>query len=85
MTFCVIQRNKSLLDIDYEDLQNFDFVQSDVEDDNTEFSMINPNLLDLDLEDNDSASNAPAVSTIIDNLSPPNEQFYEICSQLNEG
>ena len=73
------------MDIDYEDLQNFDFVQSDVEDDNTEFSMINPNLLDLDLEDNDSASNAPAVSTIIDNLSPPNEQFYEICSQLNEG
>ena len=25
------------------------------------------------------------VSTIIDNLSLPNEQFYEICSQLNEG
>ena len=73
------------MDIDYEDLQNFDFVQSDVEDDNTEFSMINPNLLDLDLEDSDSASNASAVSTIIDNLSPPNEQFYEICSQLNEG
>ena len=43
--------------------------------------MINPNLLDLDLEDSDSVSNA----TIIGNLLLPNEQFYEICSQLNEG
>ena len=47
--------------------------------------MINPNLLDLDLEGSDNVSNAPVVSTIIDNLSFPNEQFYEICSQLNEG
>ena len=50
--------------------------------------MINPNLLDLDLEDsvsNDSVSNATAVSTIINNLLLPNEQFYEICSQMNEG
>ena len=28
--------------------QNFDFVQSNDEEDNAEFSMINPNLLDLD-------------------------------------
>ena len=47
--------------------------------------MINPNLLDLDLEDSDNVINATAVSTIIDNLLLPNEQFYEICSQLNEG
>ena len=63
-------------------MQNFNFVQSDEEEDNAEFSMLNPNLLDLDLEDKDSVSNA---STIIDNLFLPNEQFYEICSQLNEG
>ena len=30
-------------------------------------------------------SNAPVVSTIIDNLLLPDEQFFEICSQLNEG
>ena len=30
-------------------------------------------------------SNAPVVSTIIDNLLLVNEQFYEIYSQLNEG
>ena len=70
------------MDINYEELQNFNFVQSDEEEDNAEFSMLNPNLLDLDLEDKDSVSNA---STIIDNLLLPNEQFYEICSQLNEG
>ena len=71
------------MDINYEELQNFNFVQSDEEEDNAEFSMINPNLLDLDLEDSDNVINATAVPTIIDNLLLPNEQFYEICSQLN--
>ena len=47
--------------------------------------MINPNLLDLDLEDSDNVSNTLVVSTIIDNLLLSNEQFYETCSQLNEG
>ena len=42
-------------------------------------------MIDLDLEDSDNVSNAPAVSTIIDNLLLPNEKFYEKCSQLNEG
>ena len=64
-------------------MQNFHFVQSD-EEENAEFTMINPNLLDPDLEDSDSVSNTTAVSTIIDNLSLPNEEFYKICSKLNE-
>ena len=67
------------LDIAYEELQNFNFVQSD-EEDNAEYSMTDPNLLNLDLEDSDSVSNATAVSTIIINLLLPNKQFYEICS-----
>ena len=37
--------------------------------------MINLNLIDLDLEDSDNLSNATLVSTIIDNLLLPNEQF----------
>ena len=82
---CNIKKHEPYLERDYEELQNFDFVQSEEEEDNTEFSMIIPNLFDLDLEDSDSVSNAPVVSTIIDYLSLPNEQFYEICSQLNEG
>ena len=45
--------------------------------------MINPNLFDLDLEKCDSVSNVTV--TIINNLLLPNEQFCEICFQLNEG
>ena len=82
---CNIKKHVPFLDIDNEDLEIFDFVQSDEEEDNTEFSVINPNFVDLDLKDSDSMSNAFAVSAISDNLSLPNEQFYEIYSQLNEG
>ena len=78
-------KKQPYLDIDIEEFQNFDFVQSDEGEDSAKFSMINPDLLNLDLEDNGSVSNAPVVSTIIDNLSLSNEPFYEICPQLNEG
>ena len=47
--------------------------------------MINPNLLNLDLEDNNSVSNATVVSAILKNLLLPYEHFYKICSELNEG
>ena len=81
---CNEKEQQLYLDIDYEKLQNFNFVQSD-EEANGEFSMINPNFPDLDLVDSDSVSNATVVSTITVNLLLPNEQFYEIFSQLNEG
>ena len=77
---CNIKKHEPYLDIDYEELENFNFVPSDKEEDNADFSVINPNLLHLDLEDSDSVSNANAVSTITDNLLLPNEQFYGICS-----
>ena len=82
---CNIKKHEPYLDIDYEELQNFNFVQSDEEENNAEFSIINPNLLDLDLEDSDNVSNAPVLSITIDNLLLPNETFYGICSQLKEG
>ena len=82
---CNIKKREPYLDINYQELQNFNFVQSVEEEDNTEFSMINPNLFDLDLEDSNNLINATAVSTIVNNLLLPNGQFYEICSQLNEG
>ena len=72
------------MNIDYKELQNFNFVQSDKED-AAEFSVLNPDLLDIDLEDSDSVTNAPVASTIVYNLLLPNEQFYETYSQLNEG
>ena len=49
------------------------------------FSVKNPDLHDLVYEDSGSVSNAPVVLTITDNLLLPNGQFYEICSQVNEG
>ena len=63
------KKHEPYLDIDYQMMKK----------------MINPNLLDLDLEDSDSVSNALVVPTIIENLLLPNEQFYIICCQLNEG
>ena len=66
---CNIKECESYLVIGYEELQNFDFVQSDEEEHNAEFSMINPNLLDIDLKVNGSVSNGSIVSTIIDNTS----------------
>ena len=81
---CDIKKHESYLDIDHEELQNVNFVQSDDEEDNAEFSVINPNLPDLYLEESDIVNNTIVVSTIIDNFLLPNEQFYEICSQLNE-
>ena len=60
-------KKQAYFDLDYEDLQNSNIVQSG-EEDNAEFSIINPNFLDLDFKDSDSMSNAPAVSTIIYNL-----------------
>ena len=47
--------------------------------------MINPDLLDLDLEVSDSVSNAPVALVTVDNLLLPSQKFYELCSQLNEG
>ena len=43
-----IKKHELYMDTDYEKLQNFDFIQSDEEDDNAGFLMINPNLLDVE-------------------------------------
>ena len=55
---CNIKKHERYLDIGYEELRNFDFVQSDAKKDNSEFSMIIPNFLDLDLEDSDTMFNS---------------------------
>ena len=76
---CNTKKHEPYLDINCKELQNFNFVQSDEGKDNAEFSMINLNLYDLDLEDNDNVINSTAVSTRINKLLLPNEEFYEIC------
>ena len=82
---CNIKKHEPYLDIDYEELQNINFIQSDEQENNTALSMINPNLFDLDFEDSHNVSNPPVVSTITDNLLLPKKQLYETCSRLNEG
>ena len=83
---CNISRDEPILD-------NLNFFQSDKqEEDNVESTMTNPDLLDLDLEDGDHVNNALVASATVyfllityNNLLLPNQQFYEIFSQLNEG
>lgn len=72
------------IDIDYEALQNFNLVQSDEEEYNVEVLMANPDLLDLDLGHIDSLSNSPGMSRMKVNLTLLNEQFHEMCPELNE-
>ena len=71
-------------DIDYDDLHNYDILESD-EEDNDEFSMINPDLIDFDINDGNGINNGPIAPTRTDNILLPNDQFYDLCSQLNEG
>lgn len=73
---CNIKKRKSYWDIDYEELQNLNFFQSDEGEDYAEFLMINPNLLDRDFDDSDTVSNATVMSTILYNVLLPSEQFY---------
>ena len=63
---CNIKKHEPCLDIYYKELQNIKFVQSDEEEDSSDFSIINPSWLDLDLEDRDNVSNALLWSTMID-------------------
>ena len=73
---CDIKNHKPYLDIKYEELQNLNIFQSDKED-NAEFIMINPDLLDLEMKDRDIVSNALIVSAISDNLILPNYVFLK--------
>ena len=72
---CDIKNHKPYLDIKYEELQNLNIFQSDKEEDNAEFIVTNPDLLDLEMEDCDIVSNALIVSAISDNLILPNYVF----------
>ena len=67
---CIIIKRGPYLDIDYEEFQNLNFVQSDNEQDNAKFSVINPlTCLIKNLENSDRLlSNAPVAPTIIDSL-----------------
>ena len=80
-----VKKHKPYFDIDCEEKENFNIIESDDEEYAAEFLLVNSDWPNLDVEDSDGASNAPVTPTIIDLLLLPNEQFYEFCSQLNEG
>ena len=60
-------------------------LESDDEEDNDDFSMIDPRLIDFNIDDSNGVNNVPIAPTTTENVLLPNEQFYEMCSQLNEG
>ena len=69
---CNITKHEPYLDKDYEELENFNVLQLDEEEeDKAEVSMINP-----DLVDSDGVSNASAALAVVDNLLLLNQQFY---------
>ena len=72
---CNITKHEPYLDRDYKESQRFNFAAFA---DNAAFSIINPSLFDLDLEERH-VGNADVVSTIPGNLLLP-EKFYEVFS-----
>ena len=56
-------------------------------DDTDDYGMLNPHLLDLDTDCNDTSSSnptGPILSSTVEDESMPPTVFYDICSQLNE-
>ena len=76
---------------DDEDMMNSiyhsdDDVDDGIEDINAdEFGMLNPDLLDLDTDQEHEPQNLSVPSTSVEDISMSREEFYENCSQLNEG
>ena len=58
--------------------------ESESDEDDDDFGMINPDLLDLDFEEDSGGNSAPVASTTVETQSFPRELFYEMCSQINE-
>ena len=82
-----LNTNLALKNIDLDDLEYYDDdSDSEGEEIDADFSMINPDLIDFDLDDGNDDIGVPVTSTsVIDNQSIPHELFYEMCSKLNQG
>ena len=75
-------------ELDFDDLENQ--LNDDNDDDSGpenpgEYNFVNPELIDLDLDQNtDVNANVQVGSSSVENRSIPREQCYEMCSKLNE-
>ena len=72
-------------DIDPDDLHHYADSESESDEADDDYGMINPDLIDLDYDENsdDGNSTVPVPSTTVEDLSIPRELFYEMCSKLN--
>ena len=60
-------------------------LDSDEDNDNEEFAMINPDLIDFDVDSSiHTRCNTGIANTTFNNTLLPNDQFFEMCYQLNE-
>ena len=82
--FAILKKHEPFVDIELEDLDNVNIDYSEEESDNNEFSMLNPDQLDLEMENNLETVTSAATTTK-DNLFLPNDQFYDMCFKLNDG
>ena len=74
-----MKQHETYVDIDYEDIYNCDIHESDNEDEENDpnFSMFNPNLIDYDEDFTNSTTSGPIAPTTVNNLLLPNEIYYE--------
>lgn len=72
-------------DIDLDDLHHYADSESESDEGDHDFGMINPDLIDLDYDENsdDGNTTVPVPSTTVENVSIPLELFYDMCSKLN--
>ena len=80
-----LEKHEPYLDIDYDDLDNPYLSESDSDDEgNDEFSMINPDLIDFEIDQSNITNNVPIAATTRDYIMLPAELFHEMCSKLND-
>ena len=80
-----VEKHEPYIDLDYDDLNHPYLSEEDDDEIDDDFSMINPELLDLDLEEAGNNTNTvPVAATTIDNIMLPTAEFHDMCSKLNE-
>ena len=72
------------LDIDYDDLESCNFLDSDSDNDNEEFSMLNQEMIGYEEESHENGNGGAVLSKSVIGTQLPNEVFYNMWCQLNE-
>ena len=70
------KRHEAYLDVDYEEMESYNFLNSDDDSDNEDFSMLNPRLFDFGETRHDSVSSGSISTTAMVDMQLPNEIQY---------